>query len=354
MQFRTSREVRGATALRAGKLMCLKRRAFMGTLTAATIALLPEVARSHGAAPSHVVKVEVRMRHVHAGVLDVAYLESGPAEGPPVVLLHGFPYDVHSYDVASEHLAAAGKRVIVPFLRGYGPTRFLSTDTLRVGQQAALGSDLLALLDALQIGRAALAGFDWGGRAACVVAALWPERVSGLVTCGTAYNVQNIEAAKMPGPLDAERRHWYWYYLNSERERAALLADRRGLCRFLWKDFSPAWDFDAPTYDRTAAAFDNPDFVAVVLQSYCGRIGAVPGDPALDDLERRLAARPRIAAPTVALAGGDDGVDPPELLDKIAPHFADLRRHAVLPGIGHNLPEEAPTSFADAVLSLES
>lgn len=294
------------------------------------------------------------MRHVQAGVLDVAYLASGPAEGSPVVLLHGFPYDVHSYDVAGERLAAAGKRVIVPFLRGYGPTRFLSAGTPRVGQQAALGSDLLALLDALQIGRATLAGFDWGGRAACVVAALWPERVSGLVTCGTAYNVQNVDAAKTPVSPDAERRHWYWYYLNSERGRAALAADRQELCRFLWKDFSPTWRFGDAAYDQTAAAFDNPDFVDVVLHSYRNRIGVVPGDPALDALERRLASQPRIVAPTIALAGVDDGVDPPEPLDKIAPHFADLRRQAVLPGIGHNLPQEAPVAFADAILSLGS
>lgn len=294
------------------------------------------------------------MKHVHAGVLDVAYLESGSAEGPPVVLLHGFPYDAHSYDAASERLAAAGRRVIVPFLRGYGPTRFLGADAPRVGQQAALGSDLLALLDALRIGRATLAGFDWGGRAACVAAALWPERVGGLVTCGTAYNLQNVDTAKTPTAPDAERRHWYWYYLSSERGQAALAADRRGLCRFLWRDFSPTWAFSDAAYDRTAAAFDTPDFVDVVLHSYRYRIGAVPGDPALDDLERRLASQPRIAVPTVALAGADDGADPPEPLDKIAPHFADLRRQAALPGIGHNLPQEAPAAFADAVLSLGS
>nr|WP_321985250.1 alpha/beta hydrolase [uncultured Lichenicoccus sp.] len=273
-------------------------------------------------------------------------------EGPSVILLHGFPYDVHCYDVAGERLAAAGKRVIVPFLRGFGPTRFSSAGAPRVGQQAALGSDLLALLEALQIGRATLAGFDWGGRAACVVAALWPERVRGLVTCRTAYNVQNVDTAKTPGMPDTERRHWYWFYLNSERGQAALAADRQGLCRLLWRDFSPTWRFTDATYDRTAAAFDNPDFVDVVLHSYRTRIGAVPGDPALDDLERRLAAQPRIAVPTVALAGADDGVDPPEPLDKIASHFADLRRHAALPGVGHNLPQEAPAAFADAGLSL--
>ena len=292
------------------------------------------------------------MRHVQAGVLNVAYLESGPADGPPVILLHGFPYDVHSYDAASERLAAAGRRVIVPFLRGYGPTRFLSPSIPRVGQQAALGSDLLALLDALRIGRATLAGYDWGGRGACVAAALWPERVHGLVTCGTAYNVQNADTTKVPVAPGAERRHWYWYYLNSERGQAALAANRRGLCRFLWENFSPTWSFGDATYDQTAAAFDNPDFVDVVLHSYRTRIGAVPGDPALDGLERRLASQPQITVPTVALAGADDGVDPPEPLDKIAPHFSDLRQQAALPGVGHNLPQEAPAAFCDAVMSL--
>ncbi len=307
---------------------------------------------SFGAIPSRVTNVEVEMKHVHAGVLDVAYLESGPAEGPPVVLLHGFPYDVHCYDVAGERLVAAGGRVIVPFLRGYGSTRFLSASTLRVGQQAALGSDLRALLDVLGIGRATLAGFDWGGRAACVVAALWPERVRGLVTCGTAYNVQSMNTGRTPGTPDAERRHWYWYYLDSDRGHAALTEDRQGLCRFLWRDFSPTWAFDDATFDQTAVAFDNPDFVDVVLHSYRNRIGAVPGDPTLDDLEQRLASQPRITAPTVALAGADDGVDPPEPLDKIAPYFGDLRHQTVLPGVGHNLPQEAPIAFADAVLSL--
>ena len=312
----------------------------------------PGAGQALGAARAARPRREAQLRHVQAGVLNVAYLESGPADGPPVILLHGFPYDVHSYDAASERLAAAGRRVIVPFLRGYGPTRFLSPSIPRVGQQAALGSDLLALLDALRIGRATLAGYDWGGRGACVAAALWPERVHGLVTCGTAYNVQNADTTKVPVAPGAERRHWYWYYLNSERGQAALAANRRGLCRFLWENFSPTWSFGDATYDQTAAAFDNPDFVDVVLHSYRTRIGAVPGDPALDGLERRLASQPQITVPTVALAGADDGVDPPEPLDKIAPHFSDLRQQAALPGVGHNLPQEAPAAFCDAVMSL--
>ena len=231
---------------------------------------------------------ETKMKRVHAGVLDVTCLESGSSSGSPVILLHGFPYDVHSYDRAAESLASQGFRVIVPYLRGYGPTRFLRDATPRVGQQAALGSDLLALLDALSIERATLAGYDWGGRAACVVAALWPERVSGLVSCGTGYNLQNSAEALKPIEPQKERLHWYWFYLNSERGKAALAQDRSNLCRYLWKDFSPTWDFDEATYRQTSSSFDNPDFVDVVLHSYRQRIGAVAGAPSRAPREKRL------------------------------------------------------------------
>ena len=292
------------------------------------------------------------VKHITAGALEVAYLEAGPAEGAPMLLLHGFPYDVHSYDVACERLAAAGRRVIVPYLRGYGPTRFLKADTPRVGQQAALGSDLLALLDALQIRRAVLAGYDWGGRAACVVAALWPERVSGLVSCGTGYNLQNSETALKPVAPDKERAHWYWFYLNSERGKAALTEKRADFCRFLWQTFSPSWRFDEETFARTAAAFDNPDFVEVVLHSYRYRIGAVPGDPELESMEHRLDAQPQITVPTIVLEGADDGVDPPAKPEVVAAHFTHLHRQTVLPCVGHNLPQEAPEAFCEAVLAL--
>ena len=292
------------------------------------------------------------VKHVSTETLDIGYLESGPADGPSVILLHGFPYDAHACDAAAERLAAAGKRCISPFLRGYGPTRFRSPDTFRSGQQAALGADLKAMMDALGLGEAVLAGYDWGGRAACVVAALWPERVAGLVTCGAAYNLQSLATAKTPVDPDAERRHWYWFYLASERGRAALSDDRRAFCKALWRDFSPTWAFDDATYARSAAAFDNPDFVAVVLHSYRVRIGAVPGDPALATLEQRLAEQPRITAPTIALAGADDGVDPPAPSAKVEPHFTRLKRYTALPGVGHNLPQEAPAQLADAVLEL--
>ncbi len=328
------------------------RRALAGTLAAVLAASPLSVGRSLAAIPMPDAERSGRMKQVRAGVLDVAYLESGPADGPPVVLLHGFPYDAHAYAVAAERLAAAGRRVVVPFLRGYGPTRFVDADTPRVGQQAALGSDLLALLDALRIPRATLAGYDWGGRAACVVAALWPERVSGLVSCGTGYNIQNAETAAQPMSPESERHHWYWFYLNSERGQAALAQDRAGFCRFLWSTFSPTWRFDDASYARTAPSFDNADFVPVVLHSYRYRIGAVPGDPALDPMERRLAAEPRITVPTIVLEGAEDGVDPPAEPKTVAARFTALRRQTPLQGIGHNLPQEAPEAFAEAVLDV--
>ena len=292
------------------------------------------------------------VKHISTDMLDIGYFESGPADGPPVILLHGFPYDAHAYDATAEHLVAAGKRCIVPFLRGYGSTRFLRADSFRSGQQAALGTDLKAMMDALGLRKAVLAGYDWGGRAACVVAALWPERVTSLVTCGTAYNLQSLETATKPIDPDAERRHWYWFYLNSERGQAALSEDRRTFCEALWRDFSPTWAFDDATYARSAAAFDNPDFAAVVLHSYRVRTGAVPGDPALAAIEQQIAGQPQITVPTIALAGADDGVDPPAPPAKVNPHFTQLKRYSTLPGIGHNLPQEAPAALANAVLEL--
>ena len=325
------------------------RRPFLGGLAA-----LPFVSATMCAAETThpVSKKGDDMKHIPAGALDIAYLEAGPAGGQPVIMLHGFPYDVHAYDVASSRLAGAGWRCIMPFLRGYGPTRFLNSETFRSGQQAALGADLKALMDALQMRTAVLAGFDWGGRAACVVAALWPERVRGLVTCGTAYNLQNSDTLQTPTAPEAERRRWYWFYLNSERGRKALADDRRGFCHYLWKDFSPTWKFNDSEFDRSAAAFDNPDFVDVVLHSYRYRIGAVAGDPALEAIEQRLAVQPRITVPAIAISGADDGIDPPAPDEKVRPHFTLLKRLTTLPGVGHNPPQEAPDAFVQAVLDL--
>ena len=292
------------------------------------------------------------MKQIVAGVLEVAYLETGPSDGAPVILLHGFPYDVHAYDAVAERLAAAGRRCIVPYLRGYGPTRFLAADTPRSGQQAALGADLLALMDALEIPSAVLAGYDWGGRAACIVAALWPDRVRGLVSSGSGYNIQDIADARNPLAPEQEYRFWYQYYFHSERGRAGLAANRRALCRLLWRLWSPSWAFDEATFERSAAAFDNPDFVDVVIHSYRHRFGGISGDPALDAIERRLAAQPDIAVPSIVLQGADDGVDPPEAVDNDAPHFEGPYERRTIPGAGHNLPQEVPMEYADAVLAL--
>ncbi|XEU63565.1 alpha/beta hydrolase [Tistrella mobilis] len=292
------------------------------------------------------------MKRIRAGQLEIAYLETGAADGPPVVLLHGFPYDVHAMTEAGQILAASGHRVIIPWLRGYGPTRFLDDATLRSGEQAALGADLLALLEALDLPPAVLAGYDWGGRAACIVAALWPERVRGLVSGGSGYNIQNIAAASAPATPEAEHRWWYQYYFHGERGRAGLTRNRRDLCRLLWKLWSPDWDFDDATFARTAAAFDNPDFVEVVLHSYRHRYALVAGDPAHAAIEQRLAAQPPITVPAIVLQGGSDGVDPPEGRDGDRRQFQGPWSYEVLPGIGHNIPQEAPAAFARAVAEL--
>jgi pimeloyl-ACP methyl ester carboxylesterase len=291
------------------------------------------------------------LKRVEAGVLSVAYEEHGAAGDRPVLLLHGFPYDVRAYDAVAPALASAGCRVIVPYLRGYGPTRFLSAQTPRSGQQAALGHDLLALMDALGIDEAVVAGYDWGGRAACVVGALWPERVRGLVS-GGGYNIQHIATSMTPQAPEREMGLWYQYYFHSERGRAGLEQNRRDLCRLLWRQWSPTWRFDDATYERTAASFDNPDFVAVVIQSYRHRFALAPGDPALDDTERRLAAQPAITVPAIVLHGSANGVSSPAISERHARFFKAAYERRVIDGVGHNLPQEAPRDFAAAVLKL--
>jgi len=289
------------------------------------------------------------LRRIEAGVLEIAYHESGPADGPPVLLMHGFPYDIHTYAEVAPLLAAEGCRTIVPYMRGYGGTRFLSTDTPRSGEQAAFGADLLALLDALEIDRAVLAGYDWGGRAACVVAALWPERCAGLVSLNS-YNIQNIARAMEPDTPENEHSLWYQYYFHSERGRAGLQKDRKAIARLLWKLWSPTWRFDDATFERSAAAFDHPDFVEVVIHSYRHRFGLVTGDPAYADIDRQLAAQPVIRVPAITFDGIDDGVRPPADASAHAHRFSGPRSHRLVPGAGHNLPQEAPSTFADAVL----
>jgi pimeloyl-ACP methyl ester carboxylesterase len=291
------------------------------------------------------------LKQVEAGVLRVAYEESGAPDGRPVVLLHGFPYDVRAYDDVAPRLAEAGCRVIVPYLRGYGPTRFLSAETPRSGQQAVLGHDLLALLDALELRNAVLAGYDWGGRAACIVAALWPERARGLVS-GGGYNVQDIARAMEPQAPERELGLWYQYYFHGARGRAGLEQNRHELGKLLWRLWSPTWPFDEATYARTAASFDNPDFVAVVIHSYRHRFALVPGDPAVEDTERRLAAQPVITVPTIVLHGGANGVSPVATSERHTRFFKGPYERRVIPDVGHNLPQEAPAEFAAAVLAL--
>ena len=297
------------------------------------------------------MKTLLPLRHINAGVLDVACFEAGPASGPPVFLMHGFPYDVHSYVEVAPLLAAQGCHVYVPYLRGFGPTRFLSDATPRSGEQAALGADLLTLMDALQVPQAVLAGYDWGGRAACVVAALWPARVKGLVSFNS-YNIQNIARAMVPDTAANEHSLWYQYYFHSERGRAGLAKDRRGICRLLWQLWSPTWRFDEATFERSAAAFDNPDFVDVVIQSYRHRYALAAGDPAYLDIERRLAAQPAITVPSITFDGADDGVRPPAPAAQHGHLFSGLRSHRLVPGVGHNMPQEVPQVFADAVMEL--
>ncbi len=286
-------------------------------------------------------------KKIDAGVLRVAYEEQGFADGWPCILGHGFPYDVHAYAGVAPLLAEAGARVIVPWLRGFGPTRFLSSAAPRSGEQAALGADILALMDALGIERAVLAGYDWGGRAACVVSALWPDRAVALVS-GNSYNIQNIARAMQPATPAEEAALWYQYYFHSERGRIGLAKDRRGIARLLWRMWSPTWTFDEATFERTAEAFYAPDFVDVVIHSYRHRFGLAPGDPGYADIERRLATQPPIRVPAITVDGARDGVNVGTAHH--ARKFLGAHQHRVLADTGHNLPQERPHDFAGAVL----
>ena len=290
------------------------------------------------------------MKIVRTSTLGVACEIAGAADAPAVVLSHGFPYDPRCFDAVVPILTGKGLRVIVPYVRGFGSTRFLAADTPRSGEQAAIGQDLLDLLDALSIERALLAGFDWGARAACVVAALWPERVTGLVTtCG--YMIQDIASAGTPADPEQERRFWYQYYFNTERGRAGLAANRREFCALLWKLWSPTCPFDEGAYARTAASFDNPDFVDVSVHSYRHRYGYAAGDPRYAGIEERLSRLPKITVPTIAPHGEFDDVIPLATSSAHAKHFTGRYERRVLP-VGHNPPLEAPAAFAQAILDL--
>jgi len=291
------------------------------------------------------------MKTIRTPVLEIAYLESGPADGPAVILLHGWPSDVHDYDGVASPLAAAGYRVLVPWLRGFGETRFLSATTPRSGQQAALGADVRDFMDALSIPKAILVGYDWGGRAACVVSALWPERVTGLVSI-TGYGIQDIAASGKPASAEQEHRYWYQWYFHTERGRAGLTTNRAELTRLLWRLWSPNWAFNDATLQATVASFENPDFVDVTIQSYRHRYGNAPGDPAYDAIESALAALPPISVPTIVLHGEEDGVGAPAgSIPRDRLFTGGMTRH-LTPRAGHFLSRENPNDVVAAVVQL--
>ena len=292
------------------------------------------------------------LKQVNAGVLNVGYAEAGPADGPAVLLLHGWPYDIHSYVDVAPLLASAGYRVIVPHLRGYGTTRFLSDATPRNGQQSALGIDAIALLDALKIERASIAGYDWGARTANIMAALWPERCKAMVSV-SGYLIGSRDANRMPLPPKNELEWWYQYYFATERGKAGYEKYRRDFARLIWQLASPRWDFDEATFDRSAASFDNPDHVGIVIHNYRWRLGFSDGEPQYDDLERRLAEGPVIAVPTITLEGDANGAPHPDP-SSYAKKFSGRYAHRIITGgIGHNLPQEAPEAFAQAVVEVD-
>jgi pimeloyl-ACP methyl ester carboxylesterase len=338
----------------------LSRRHFLLSAAASVASLtLADIPAAMAASPSqegaaHVPAgslASLPIRQIRTDLLDIGYHEAGPQNGRPVILLHGFPYDIHSYVDVAPILAAQGYRVIVPYLRGHGTTRLLSADTPRAGQQAAIGEDLIALMNALDIPEAVLAGYDWGGRAACVVAALHPTRCIGLVSVNS-YLIQNIAKATEPLPPSVERGLWYQYYFQTERGRAGLQANRRELAHILWKNNSPTWNFSEAVFERSAKAFDNPDYVDIVIHSYRHRLGLAPGYPQYEDSERKLALTPSITVPTITLDGMADGVIPATDGRASAARFSGARIHRQIPNAGHNLPQEAPQAFADAVAEL--
>jgi pimeloyl-ACP methyl ester carboxylesterase len=292
-------------------------------------------------------------RSVQTPILDIAYQESGSPQGSPIVLLHGFPDDAHAFDHVAPPLANAGYRVLAPYLRGYGPTRFRDPSTPHMAEQAAIGQDLIDFADALGLQKMALAGYDWGGRAAAIAAALHPERVSAIVLLG-GYTIQNVFAPPQPAPPEMEREFWYQWYFNTERGRAGLAANRRALCKFLWATWSPGWHFSDEEYNQTAPSFDNPDFVDVVIHSYRHRIGNAPGEQRFEQTERELAKRPKIPAPSILLYGATDALVHPgsDITAAERAVFPALVARRVIPGAGHFLPRENPDAVSSALLEL--
>ncbi len=292
------------------------------------------------------------LKQIDAGVLNVGYAEAGPTDGPAVILLHGWPYDIHSYVDVAPLLAEAGHRAIVPYLRGYGTTSFLSSETFRNAQQSVIPVDIIALMDALDIEKAILAGYDWGARTANIIAALWPERCKALVSV-SGYLIGSPEANKMPLPPKVELEWWYQFYFATERGRVGYDKYRHDFAKLIWQIASPKWDFDEATFDRSAASFDNPDHVDIVIHNYRWRLGLAEGDPQYDDMEMRLAERPPIAVPTITLEGDANGAPHPDA-GSYAEKFSGEYAHRIVEGgVGHNLPQEAPRAFAQAVLEVD-
>ena len=291
------------------------------------------------------------LKQIKAGDLNVSYFETGPIDGVPVILLHGFPYDIHSYLEVVPVLSNARCRVIVPYLRGYGKTSFLAKKTLRSGQQAALGYDLLNLMNSIKIDKAILAGYDWGGRAACVVAALYPERCLGLISCN-GYNIQDIKNSSKPSNPNTEQKLWYQYFFHSERGRLGLINNRHDFIKYLWQTWSPSWNFNDEIYGLSKNSFDNSDFVDVVVHSYKHRFGIVAGDPKFDLIEKDLSKQPKISVPSITIDGETDGVSELSNISKIKQKFSAHIRHQILPNIGHNVPQEDPKNFSKAILEL--
>jgi pimeloyl-ACP methyl ester carboxylesterase len=324
--------------------MVHNRRTFLKTAGVAIAGVRNALAQA-GASPS--------AKSIQTPVLTIGYEESGNAQGFPIILLHGFPDDARAFEAVAPPLVKAGHRVLVPYLRGYGPTRFRDTAAPRMAEQAAIGQDIIDFADALRLPRFAVAGYDWGGRAAAIAAALHPDRVRAAVLIG-GYNIQNTIAPSQPGAPEAEHRAWYQWYFNTERGRAGLQMNRRALCRYLWQTWSPSWHFSEETYNRTAASFDNPDFVDVVIHSYRHRIGNAPGEPRFKAMEEQLAQRPKIQAPSITLYGADDGIARPPVESPPAERaaFASLVARRVVAGVGHFMPREKPEAVSSAMLEL--
>jgi pimeloyl-ACP methyl ester carboxylesterase len=344
------------------ELPALRRARFLGTsaatVAAAQLAMIgpagaqqatTDAPKAAAAAPANGALFG-EVKQIYAGLLDVGYVEVGPADGHPVILLHGWPYDVHSFENVAPALAAAGYRAIVPYLRGFGTTAFLSQQTLRNGQQAVVALDIIALMDSLKIEKAIIAGFDWGARTACAIAALWPERCKALVSV-SGYLITNLKANLQPLPPKAELGWWYQYYFSTERGVLGYTENRNDFNRLIWDIVSPKWNFDDATFERTAAAFNNPDHVAIVIHDYRYRLSLAPGEPQYEDIERKLNASPVVIVPTITIASDFDGAGANGAA--YAKLFSGKYEHRIFNGIGHNVPQEAPQAFAKAVIDVD-